>query len=244
MKKLLSSLAVATALTTTAQAGSVLDFEIGGGLWTNAPSGTMTLEAPISATYDLVGGLALENAGSGYMWMVVDHLIPVVPNFRYETTTNMLFENTAATNNLNLSHSDYIAYWGVPLTTWLPFIEEFDFGIGFKAIDGSITTAAGTVQLPIPLPYAYLKLRVEPPMLFGLGFEFESKIISYADNKFSETIFKGDWGIEAPIPVIDLKVGVELGYRNMSLAAAPSAATNIDISFSGIFFGAYGKFGI
>ena len=256
MKKLLSTLAVVTALTTGAQAGAVLDLTVGGGaLPSVTPAGKID-------TFDLVTSLGIDKSAQSYMYFEVDHLIPIIPNFRYETST-LDFTGTAsqvftlgtvsftasAASNLTFSNEDYIGYWGIPFSTWIPMIDVADFGIGVKmatfgfGIDG--LTSESTA---LPIPYGYLRLHVSPPALFGIGFEFETKTISYSDSSgasasFMENIFKADWSIEAPIPVLDLEVGVELGYKTTTLDIAAGTFA-VDFGFSGVFFGAFAHFGI
>ena len=224
------------------------------------PAGTLGTSG--STAYDMATDLGLSSAAQSYMYAEFDHLIPIVPNIKYEKTT-LTYKGTAtqtvtigtqtisaaAASNFSWDNEDVLFYWGVPFSTWIPMIDAADFGFGVKlgnlnvGVDGVSSTA-----FPMGSVYGYGRLHISPPLLFGLGFEIESKYISASDTSgntlnFSEMVYKVDWMIEAPIPIIDLSVGVEAGYRAMTYEiTASGAAFNLD--FSGIFFGVVGKFGI
>lgn len=272
VKKLLLSAVLVSTFVTASQAGAIVDVEIGGGMWsTSEPTGTIEATGPIGTTkFDLVDQAALGSTDdNSYIWVVFDHPVPIIPNLRIEQTVLKstgtkaitggipgLFTTSADVDStLDLSHTDFILYWGVPFGTWLPFIDELDFGIGAKAFNGSLLmeeSLAGTALVDqsfagAMLPYGYGKLRVEPPLMLGLGFEAEVKYLSIdlgsVTSDFTEAIVKADWGFTAPIPVVDIKAGLEVGYRQMIINIdAPDL--NTDVDFSGVFFGLYGKFGI
>lgn len=263
MNKYLSSLALATCLATAANAGVVLDVEVGGGmLSSDAPTGTLVTGG---TEYDLESQAKLESTSDNmYAWAVIDHAIPIVPNVRIEqvtlksTGTNNFTANSftgSIDTELDMSNTDLILYWGVPFATWAPFLDELDFGVGIKSFSGGILMDQSITGSSIidesfsgaAVPYGYGKIRVEPPFIMGIGLEAMIKTISVDGGDvtatFNETIIKADWGYEFPLPVLDIKPGIEVGYRNMSLDI-DSADLETDLGFSGIFFGVYGKFGI
>ena len=263
MKKILAKVALVSALVSSAQAGAVLDLEVGGGMWAaGTPSGSFTSDG---VQVDMVNQLNLGSpSGSTYGWAVVDHLIPVVPNIRVEQVSissegqkniNILgLIDGNLDSELDLSNKDLILYWGLPFATWLPFIDELDFGLGLKAFDGGLLIE-DTLGLADPvsedfnfgIPYGYGKLRIEPPLFMGVGLEGELKYFSVSSGSdsftFTEYIVKADWGMMFPLPIIDIKPGVELGYRDMSIDVDSSDA-KADLGFSGLFFGVYAKFGL
>jgi len=263
-KKLLAKVALVSVLASSSYAGAIIDLEVGGGVWsTGAPTGTFEADAGNGAvSFDLANQTNLTSTSDNtYLWAVLDHPIPIVPNIRIEQTTlksvgtktvnitNLISGDIDTT--LDLSSVDYIAYWGVPFATWLPFLDELDFGIGGKFFTGSLSMKDSSgVSDPYEqsfdgatLPYGYGKVRVEPPFMFGIGLEGELKYISYSSSTFSEFMVKADWGMTAPIPAIDIEAGLEVGYRTISLDIDESELkTNVD--FDGVFFGIYAKFGI
>lgn len=263
MKKYLSSLAISAMLATAVNAGAILDLEVGGGVWsTGKPTGTVETSG---FDFDAQDEMKLDSTSDNmYAWAVIDHPIPIVPNIRVEQVTlkssgtNSSLSvgpiNGDVDSELDLSNTDVILYWGVPFATWAPFIDELDFGLGAKMFSGGLTMDNGTVGDLIDqsfsggmVPYAYGKLRIEPPFMMGIGLEGEIKTMSVDAGSltatFNETIVKADWGYMFPLPILDIEPGLELGYRNMSLDIDSSDLTT-NVGFSGIFFGAYAKFGL
>ena len=256
MNKILTSMAVATALSTAAFAESVIvDFSAGGG--------SVSMDKPTFAVGDSETtkvDMTLNEPSQSYTWAQFDHALPIIPNIRVETidlkysgtataglgTFNGVSISADAAATVDLSNQDIIAYWGVPFSTWLPMIDEADFGIGFKKFDGQITITGTTDEtVDAIVPYGYAKLHISPPFLGGLGFEAEIKTISGGGASFNETIVKADWSVEAPIPVIDLEVGIEGGYRSTTFKYdADGSDAFLDIEFTGVFFGIFAKFGI
>lgn len=255
MKKILTGIAVLSALSTAAFAESViLDLSVGGG--------SISMDQPTAAFGDseaLKITNTLNEPTQSYTWAQFDHAIPIVPNIRIEQTemkytgtasTTGTFNGTAITastvSGVDLTNQDFIAYWGVPFSTWIPMIDEADFGFGVKQFDGTITvTGAVDEVIDFMLPFGYAKLHITPPFLGGLGFEAEIKVISGGGVTFNESIFKADWSVEAPIPVIDLEVGIEAGYRSTVIAYdADGTDAFLDFEFTGVFFGIFAKFGI
>ena len=250
-------MAVLTAFTATVSAESVVvDLTVGGGVVTTDKK---TAAFGDSSLVQVTNTLTAQD--QSYVWAQFDHALPIIPNFRFESNT-LSYTGTAqaglgtfngvsitadAASTVDLSNQDYIAYYGVPFSTWIPMIDEADFGIGVKQFSGKITVTgvADEALDAIMLPYLYAKLHISPPFLLGLGFEYEYKGLAGDGFSFTETIIKADWSVEAPIPVIDLEVGVEAGLRSTAIEYDASGSTAfLDLEFSGIFFGVFAKFGI
>lgn len=255
MKKILTSLAVVSALSTASFAESVIvDLSVGGGsVSTSAPTVAFGDSEALKVTN------TLNEPSQSYMWAQFDHAIPVVPNLRIEQNTLDYTGTASSTGTFNgytvtgteastvdLSNQDYILYWGVPFSTWIPMIDEADFGLGVKQFDGKITVNGAVDEIvDFMIPYGYAKLHVSPPFMFGIGIEAEIKAISGGGASFNESIFKLDWSAEAPIPVIDLEIGVEAGYRSTTITYdADGGDAFLDLEFTGVFFGVFAKFGI
>lgn len=255
MKKILTGLAVATVLSTASFAESlIVDMSVGGG--------TISMDQPTAAFGDSAAVQVtntLNKPSQSYLWAQFDHAVPIIPNIRIEQT-EMKYTGTAsaggtfngfslvttAASEVDFTNQDIIAYWGVPFSTWIPMIDEADFGIGVKQFDGKLSVVGAVDEtLDFMLPYGYAKLHISPPFLFGLGFEAEIKTISGGGASFNETIIKADWSVEAPIPVIDLELGLEFGHRSTVITYdADAGDAFLDFEFTGIFFGAFAKFGI
>ncbi len=255
MKKLLSTLAVTAALTASAQAGSIIaDVTVGYDSYLPiSPTGSVD-------TYTLDGTLGLTSNAQSSLYVEFDHLLPIIPNIRYEqnslaftgtVTQTVTISGQTYTANANSvfswNHQDAIFYWGVPFSTWLPMIDAADFGLGLKLGDMSMgVDQVFDTAFPFGAVYGYGRIHVSPPLL-GLGFELQAKYMDYSATEgqltFSEMTYKIDWMLEAPIPVIDLSLGVEAGYRSMSHKLTANGV-GFDLGFNGYFFGVVGKFGI
>ena len=260
MKKILSTLAVATALTTSANAGLILDAKVGGGSMVDvAPTGSLGY---LGNNYGITNQLGIDNSAQTYLYVEFEHLVPIIPNVKIEQNT-LSFTGTATANvtlpgisitgstpsTYSWDHQDAIFYWGVPFSTWIPMIDAADFGFGLKLGDMSVgATGLSSATFDFGAVYGYGRLHVSPPFLFGLGFELEVKALELDDVvgitvNYRETTFKTDWLIEAPIPVIDLAIGVEAGYKAINYVG-DAAGMTFDIGYSSLFFGAVAKFGI
>ena len=145
MKNLLSKVALVAALATTALAdGFVLDLKVGGGSVLDVkPAGSIDI---LGTSFDMGTSLGLKSAAQTYMYAEFDHLIPIVPNVKYEQNT-LSFTGTAtqsvvlsgvtlftasSPSQFSWDHQDVAFYWGVPFSTWIPMIDAADFGFGLK----------------------------------------------------------------------------------------------------------------
>lgn len=255
MKNLFRTALSVIAFTTVVNAGVLVDVKVGTGSHMDvAPSGSVT-------GYTLDGALGLDSAAQTSTYMEFSHLIPMIPNVKYEMNT-LSFTGTAtqtmtigtqtysanSASQFSWDHEDVTLYWGIPFSTWIPMIDAADFGLGAKLGDLSMgITGVGETNFSFGAIYYYGRMHISPPMFFGLGLEAEYKTFSGNENgatmNFTESTYKLDWFLEAPIPVIDLSVGVEAGYRAMDYQLTVGGEA-FDLGFSGVFFNVVGKFGI
>jgi hypothetical protein len=139
MNKILLTVVSLLAFSTIASA----DFarvEIGGGMWTQAPTGTMTqTDAVGTVTYT---SDEKEEAGA-YIWALVKHPIPIIPNLRVEYSQlkdsgkisgSVAGYTVTETQNANL---DFVAYDVIPYYNILDntFWISIDLGIDIKALE-------------------------------------------------------------------------------------------------------------
>ena len=260
MKNLFRTALSAVAFTAVVNAGAIVDVKIGTGSYVGVePAGSIG-NGTTSVTLD--GTLALDSADQTSTYIEFEHLIPIVPNVKYEMNT-LSFTGTASQtfaiggvdvftatspSTFSWDHQDALFYWGIPFSTWIPMIDAADFGFGIKLGDMSMgVTGVSETTFDFGAVYGYARLHVSPPMLFGLGFEVEMKKMDYGTDTaaivFNESIYKVDWMMEAPIPLIDIALGLEAGYKSMDYQLAAGGAT-FDLQFDGIFFNVVGKFGI
>ncbi len=170
MKKIISSLAVASALATSASAIPLVDGGVGVGVWAmNKPTGNIDLKIPgiIDPAYnlDLAANSGFPASNATYVFAYLDHPVPIIPNVRLEYVepefTGTIGEPVTisapgvgsitgeATNTLNMQQIDAAFYYdlfGYLPTSLIPFVDlRCDFGFGGKAINGTYvaTVSAG-----------------------------------------------------------------------------------------------------
>lgn len=250
MKKLLATACLAASLPMTGQAD--LLFTVGGSAnyWNVDPSGQVTDELSIEK-----GGLNLDSTGANQLQVFVEHPVPVLPNVQISNTglkldgtgkTNFTFLDRNFTGNtdtvLDVSHTDYTLYWGLPLP--IPFV-DINFGLtgrqfsGEVSVEGSATVAGNTQvteekeDLNFIVPMGYLDVDIDTP--FGVYGYANINYIGMGDNSLSDTAFA--IGYQLPIPVVDL--GIEVGQRSMNLKTDDDLTDNLatDIELSGLFYG-------
>ena len=249
MKKILAAACLAASLPMTAQAD--LLFTVGGkaNMWNVEPSGQITDDVQV----DENPGLNLDSTTANNIQVFVEHPVPVLPNLQISSTglsvdgdgsvSQTVLGTTftgAVDSTLDLSHTDYTLYWGLPLP--IPFV-DINFGLtgrqfsGEVAIDGGV---AGNAQEDIDfmLPMGYLNVDIDTPLgIYGYA---DVNYISVGDNKLSDMAFAV--GYQLPIPIVDL--GLEVGQRSMNLVTEELDDSNIDVELSGIFYGLSLSFGL
>lgn len=259
MKKIVLSSIATLAIFSQANAGMLLDITAGAGTWNAAPSGDMRYSG---STIDLENDLKLEkNSDNYYVYVDVDHAVPVLPNVRIErqelkTTgtanlANIQFGNQSfnlnTTTNMDLSQNDYSFYWGIPGLN-LASIGMIDIGLGInvKQFDGSIELQDSTgnkevVALNYFVPMGYASLTIDPPVIPAKFFT-SYKVISYQDSGLRDFMAKVMINLPIPLPLIDFTF--DLGYKEQSLKIDESLSDDIntDIKFSGMTFGISAKF--
>lgn len=262
MKKLLlSSIAASTLVLSTANAGMIIDAEVGVGLWNASPNGNM-MYGNGGSNIDLESTLGLDSDKNGYIYADIDHFVPLIPNVRVEHTKlsttgsktlgNIKFGNNTFSSNtsseVDLTHTDFIFYWGVPgLNTLSAGILDVRFGLDVKYFDGSASlkeSASGTyekVALDFFVPMGYVGATVDPPFI-PASLSADVKYISYRSSNLYDASAKVSVNLPIPLPLIDFKLDV--GYKEMSLNLDDSLTgdAEIDMDFSGFFAGISAKF--
>ncbi|PNV83139.1 MAG: hypothetical protein C0627_06260 [Sulfurimonas sp.] len=245
MKKVLYTLACTAALTSSVMA----DFtrvEMGAGAWMQTPKG--------NATYTDGGADGLyissekENT-QAYVWMLIKHPVPVLPNLRVEyvsidddgVASGQFKDFTITSASTSLSYDmkqyDIIPYYNIlDNTAWI----TLDLGLDIKIIDASYTAApsapftgySDSVTFAIPLLYA--RGRVEIPST-EIGLEADVKYITTGDSTVYDVRAKIDYTFDF-VPAI--QPALEIGYRVQKLDIDESSVdAKLDIDFSGFYAG-------
>lgn len=245
MKKLLSTLALGAVLGTAANA-DFLRFEMGAGVWGETPSGTATYNAGGNA-----GGTNVFNEDqdtSPYVWLLVKHPIPIIPNVRLEYTSihatgvasgewGGIIAPVGSESVLDVDQYDIIPYYNIlDNTMWM----TVDLGIDIKVIsadfkvepNGLFTGYEDTATTAIPLAYA--RARVEIPAT-NLAFEADGKYITYDGSTVYDMRAKVDYTFDIS-PVV--QPALEIGYRAQKIQIDDdSVDVKSDVDFKGFYGG-------
>ncbi len=244
MKKILSVLTF-SALMASSSYADIARVEMGAGAWMQTPSG--------SANYNVgaAGGTNTmkESQGtSAYVWALVKHPIPVVPNLRLEYV-NIASDGTAigtwgsvavgsSKSTLDMQQIDVIPYYNILDNT---FWTTVDVGVDVKLVDFNYKVAAAAYEYKktLPIPMGYVRARVQIPAT-GIGLEADAKYISNGSSTFSDARAKVDYTFTS-FPII--QPALEVGYRVQKIKIDESSVDiKTDIDFSGIYAGLMVRF--
>lgn len=248
MKKLLITIVSSAVLATIASA----DFsrvEMGAGVWAQTPKGDLTYTdsgADGSNVFD-------ENQeNNAYVWMLIKHPIPVLPNIRLEyvniDSTGVAsgkFEDFQAPINtptsLKMTQFDVIPYYNIlDNTAWITLDLGLDLKIvsvdyqadGVTVFGSSVTSYSDTQTIVVPLPY--LRARVEIPGT-DIGFEADAKYMTYDGSTISDIRAKVDYTLSF-IPVV--QPALEIGYRVQKIdISSDTANADMNVDFAGMYAG-------
>lgn len=256
MKKLIAALALVM-MSTSALHADFVRVWVGGGMWNSAMSGEAQGDGNLDDRFDLKDDMGVDKSSNTYVWAMFKHFVPVIPNLRVEMTNyavdgtkNINFDFAGTTfsgdtkTEINLNQTDAILYYNILDNT---FWTTIDLGLGVKMYSGDITLTESvggtseTLDIDAPIPYAYVRARVEVPMT-GLAFEADTKNIAVGDISVNDTRAKIDYDVFTSLPLLDL--GLELGYRTQTIKfdTGDSGDPYLDITIAGLFFGANLKF--
>lgn len=249
MKKVISLLTILSSLAVIASA----DFtrvEMGAGAWKNKPTGTISYtDGATTGSY----ASSETKKTSAYVWMLIKHPIPVVPNLRLEYTSvedkgniSGTFQDFTAssltTGSYKFNQYDVIPYYNLlDNTAWI----TLDLGLDIKVIDATFQAKGVNVNgiagisdykdsAVLPIPMGYARARVEIPAT-NIGLESDIKYITYSGSTLSDFRVKVDYTLDIS-PVI--QPGIEVGYRKQSyVIKTDDDKTKVDLQFSGIYAG-------
>ncbi len=195
MKKILTAAALAALLPQAASALPLVDFYAGAYYWDQSVSGD------VSGTADLEDDLKLDAGGQNVTYFAFEHPIPMIPNVKLKSSnlstdgtgslsTGLTIDGKTVTGAvdsvLDLSHTDYTLYWGLPLP-----IVTFDFGLTLRQFDGEVSSVAqldgstASADLDFVIPMGYLKAGIDIP-LTGLSFGGDINVISVGSTSVSD----------------------------------------------------------
>ena len=225
-------------------------FWIGAGSWDHGAEGTFRDTTDINQTIDLDSDLGLKDEEEGYVFAVIEHPVPFLPNIRFYSSkqtnkgTGTLTVNTelggvpftastSVASVMDLDHTDITAYWQI-----LDNVVEFDLGLTARSFDGEIEIVEvgnpsnrGFETIDETIPMLYAKLAVGLPIT-GLSIGVEGNFIGVGDNKLTDYSAKISYQS-------DYFFGIEGGVRSQTLELDDVDGIFSDFTFEGPFVAAF-----
>ncbi len=245
MKRSFYTLTCAAVLASSAMA-DIARVEMGAGIWSQSPKGNATYTDGGANGYYVSSE---KEESSPYVWALIKHPIPVLPNLRLEyvsiedsgVASGQFKDFTITSASTALSYEmkqyDIIPYYNIlDNTAWI----TLDLGLDIKIIDASYSAAplapfAGySDSVTFALPLLYARGRVEIPAT-NIGLEADVKYITTGDSTVYDARVKVDYTFDF-IPAI--KPALEVGYRVQKMDIdEDDVDAKLDIDYSGFYAG-------
>ena len=231
--------------------GAQADFigaSIGGGMWNASPSGTIQkTNNPGESELDIDNDLYWGSNNNVYAFATLEHPVPILPNVRLmytrisqdgEGPANFTFDGISYTGNVKndftIATTDLLFYYEI-----LDNVVSVDLGLNIRNLSvdytitetGSSTTSSDSSSQTIPMLYGMVGASPIPDLLIS----GELSYIAYSGSTISDFTAKVSY-------TTSFFVGVEAGYRKQQYTFDDVNDTNADLSFDGVFAGAYVKF--
>ena len=252
MKKILTAAFVASSFMVSQASADFMRVEMGAGAWDYKPSGT--------ASYTDYSGTGTyksdeKKSSDAYVWMLIKHPIPIVPNLRLEycdvkdeglvSGKFKDFEVPSGVTHVNarfeLKQYDIIPYYNLlDNLMWT----TVDIGLDIKVIDSTfeadnVYVLGATIPSQyndsdlIAIPLAYARARVEVPGT-GLGLEADGKYVTYDGSTVYDFRAKVDYTFDFDV----IQPGLEIGYRVQKFdIKTDDDKTKMNVDFSGFYAG-------
>lgn len=214
----------------------------GAAYWMQSPSGTFEEES--LGEFDVEDDLGLDDKNNGFVWLALEHPVPLLPNVKLQyTTLNIDGEGTVeqeftiggttytvgedVDSDVSLNHFDITLYYEL-LDDGL----NLDVGINVKAINGEIKVVGDTLgeeklDFSAPLPMLYAHAELDFP-IDGLSAGAEGSYTSYSGSSLAD--FRGYVAYEFAVGI-----GVEVGVRSFSFKLDDIGDINGDFKVSGAY---------
>lgn len=242
MKKILLSSILAAALATSINADTI-GLEAGAAFWNASASGDVEMTKTGDTKFDLTDNLGLDdNVGANFLWAVIEHPIPLIPNLKIEKTSFSVDSKTLnagtfagnaistnAKSELVLNQTDFKIYYEL-LDNWV----NLDAGINIKILDGSVTLDTTKEDISAPIPMLYAKAKFELPFS-GFALEADISTISFSGSSFTDAkaalLYETSFGL-----------GATIGYKKQTLNLDDISDYNAELNISGMYAGMYYHF--
>jgi outer membrane protein len=248
MKKTIIAAGIATLLSASVQADTLLGLYIGGHMWANQAEGSFGQGNNNQATFDF------DDENQGSFFVALEHPIPLIPNLKIASTTldtvggatitgSFTFEgetysaNSVLETTFDASYVDYTFYYELFDNDLL----TFDFGLTARDLDSQInvvdtnnTSLNSNLSVSGFIPLLYVNTIIGLPFT-GFNVFAEANFLSYDDNSVY------DYQIGVSYELVDnlaVDLNLTLGYRAVKLELDDIDDLYSDLTFDGVFVGA------
>jgi len=223
-----------------------LSVSAGAGIWNTSPTGSFQKKGDPSDV-NVKDDLFWDDETQGYLFATLEHPVPIIPNVKVMITqidqsgngdATFEFDGVPYTGNVNNDFSiqtvDLIGYYEI-----LDNVVSLDIGLNIRSlkVDYTIsstttnTTTTDSMSQTIPMLYALVGGSPIPDLIIS----GELSYISYSGSTISDFTAKVAY-------TTSYFVGLEAGYRKQQYTFDDVSDTDADMSFDGVFAGAYIKF--
>ena len=249
MKRTIIAAGIATLLTASVQADTLLGLYIGGHMWANQADGSFGEGVDNQATFDF------DDEKQGSFFVALEHPIPLIPNIKIASTTldtvgkgaisgsftfdgETYSDETTLDTTFDVSYVDYTFYYELFDNDLL----TFDLGLTARDLDSQINVVgdiAGTetstdLSASGIIPLLYVNTIIGLPFT-GFNVFAEANFLSFDDN----TIY--DYQVGVSYELLDnlaVDLDLTLGYRAVKLELDDIDDLYSDLTFNGVFAGA------
>jgi outer membrane protein len=248
MRKTIIAAGIASLLSASVQADTLLGLYIGGHVWANQADGSFGQGDNNQASFDF------NDETQGSFFVALEHPIPLIPNIKIASTTldtvgsgtisgSFTFEgetynaNSVLDTTFDASYVDYTLYYELFDNDLL----TFDFGITARDLDSHVKVVDSTdanlnsdLSASGFIPLVYVNTIIGLPFT-GFNVFAEANFLSYDDN----TIY--DYQVGVSYELLDnlaVDLDLTLGYRAVKLELDDIDDFYSDLEFKGVFAGA------
>lgn len=239
------------AMISTAHADTLLGVYGGIGRWQSSLDGDVGDQRSAITSVDNLG---FNRESSDFAWIALEHFIPVLPNLRLEyagidgqaeSTNQQVFTIGGRTftteipmqTNLDLVYYDATIYYEL-LDNWI----SLDLGLTARKFDGSVQVETdfgrATGDLDDTIPMGYVSGGVQFPGT-NASVNARLKAVSFDGDRMFDYSLSAGYAFDV-LPLLDL--GVNIGYRSLTLESKQFGNMYADIDANGIFAEVYFHF--
>lgn len=238
MKNKILVAAIATMLSTTVNADTVLGIYIGGSIWQAENSGTFGQTSEQNS-------FEFDDETNGSFYAALEHPLPFIPNVKIsstnlkaegEGTLDIAFDGVTgeATTEFDTNYIDYTLYYEL----FDNDLFSLDFGLTARDIDADIVVASGSEEGDISvsgvIPMLYLATEIGLPAT-SFNIFANGNFLAVDDN----TVHDVQIGIGYELlDNIAVDVDITLGYRSVQLELDDLDDFTSNLEFEGVFLGA------